>query len=225
VSAYNAATGNDCVLWAYECDTAYALAETKTQLSAAVDEVTDAIPVASSAGMATGEYIVVDTGTNQELMQITRISGNALTATRGEAGLALVSARAAAHNNGANVRSCWGERNDDLVYNPNFRQAELDFFAYCQKWVKGGNIYAYGMPTGETAQWVVYHWQGQKPGKGDGSDGLADNRLCLAMPGQPHTKARNTSQDATNVSVRGQAFLDWMKATAPAATPVSRKPR
>jgi hypothetical protein len=221
INTYNAATGNNCVMWAYESDCAGALAGTQTATSIAIDGVTTSVPVASSAGMATGEYLVLDTGANQELVQISSISGNTLTVSRGATclngnnGLALVPATAIPHGSGANVRSCCGERNDDLVYNPQFRQCTLDFFAFCQKWVKGGNTYSYGMPTGETQQWVVYHWQGQQPGKGDGSDGKSDNRLCLAYPGQPHTKATTTSQDLQNVSVRGQAFLDWMKVMTP----------
>jgi hypothetical protein len=56
----------------------------------------------------------------------------------------------------------------------------------------------------------VYHGPAQLYGRGDGSDGKADNRLCLATPGQANSKAANVNQDQHNVSVRGQAFLDWM---------------
>jgi hypothetical protein len=215
VSAYNSATGNSCVLWAYESDCADVIGPTSTSLNGAINNSTTTVVVTSSAGMAINEFIVVDSGNNQELMQITGITGNTLTVLRGQSGLALIPVQSIAHNDGVGIRSCWGERNDDLVYNPCFRQATLDFFAFCQKWVLHGNTYSYGMPTGETQQWVVYHWQGQQPGKGDGSDGKADNRLCLAYPGQAHTKSTSTSQDYTNVSVRGQAFQDWFGGTNP----------
>ena len=56
-----------------------------------------------------------------------------------------------------------------------------------------------------------YSWGDQPAGKGDGSDGKANNRLCLATPGYPNSKASTTNQDLQNVSVRGQAFLEWMQ--------------
>jgi hypothetical protein len=59
--------------------------------------------------------------------------------------------------------------------------------------------------------WGLYHSPYQPYGKGDGSDGKANNRLCLATPGFTHTKAATTNQDQQNVSVRGQAFLEWMQ--------------
>ena len=57
----------------------------------------------------------------------------------------------------------------------------------------------------------MYTWGWQPHGKGDGSDGKANNRLCLATPGYPYSKASTTNQDQQNVSVRGQAFLEWMQ--------------
>jgi hypothetical protein len=237
VDAYNSATGNNCILFGYETDCAAALEATITTLSGAITNSQTTINVASSAGMVVGEYLILDTNSagvpnsNAELVQLTGISGNTLTLARGSGclngnnGLALVPATAIAHADGISIVSCCGYRADDICYNPQFRQCTLDFFAFCQKWIRHGNSYAFDLPTGEGTMWCTYHWQGQQPGVGDGSDGKADNRLCLAYPGQPHTKATTTSQDATNVSVRGQAFLDWMKATLPAVPPVSRKLR
>ena len=54
-------------------------------------------------------------------------------------------------------------------------------------------------------------WGWQPHGKGDGSDGKANNRLCLATPGYPNSKASTTNQDQQNVSVRVQASLEWMQ--------------
>jgi hypothetical protein len=39
------------------------------------------------------------------------------------------------------------------------------------------------------------------------------------MPSLPHTKTATTNQDLTNVSVRGQAWLDWNANTFPPPTP------
>jgi hypothetical protein len=62
--------------------------------------------------------------------------------------------------------------------------------------------------------WGLYHWQQQPYGRGDGSDGAADNRLCLATPGYPHSKAPTVNQDLQNVSVRGLAWLAWNRVDA-----------
>jgi hypothetical protein len=110
-------------------------------------------------------------------------------------------------------------RSYDLIYNPNWRIAEQDWFGMLQTHgFSRLNQYAYSMARVGNADWGAYHWQGQPHGRGDGSDGLADNRLTLACPGKPHTKAANVNLDQANVSVRGQAFLDWMKATYPKRT-------
>ncbi len=100
----------------------------------------------------------------------------------------------------------------DLPYDPNWRIIEKDFFALLQtSWFHNLNIYSYGIYYFGVNNWGVYHCPSQPYGKGDGSDGKANNRLCLATPGFTYTKAATTNQDQQNVSVRGQAFLEWMQ--------------
>ena len=55
----------------------------------------------------------------------------------------------------------------------------------------------------------MYHGLWQDHGRGDGSDGKADNRLYRANPTSPNYKGANVCQDDRCVSVRGQAFIDW----------------
>jgi hypothetical protein len=62
--------------------------------------------------------------------------------------------------------------------------------------------------------WDDYHGFMQLPGKGDGSDGKANNLLCLARPGTGQ-KSATTNQDANTVSVRGQAMIDWANSGSP----------
>jgi hypothetical protein len=100
------------------------------------------------------------------------------------------------------------KRTRDIVYHPNWRIIEQDFYAWAQNsgFVRF-NIYAYAMVYFNNANWAIYHGIGQPHGAGDGSDGKADNRLCRAV-----TKPASVNQDQSCVSVRGQAFLDWNKA-------------
>ena len=100
----------------------------------------------------------------------------------------------------------------DLPYDPNWLIIEQDFYALLQaSSFVNINLYSYGIYYYSTNNWALYHWPYQPYGKGDGSDGKANNRLCLATPGFTHTKAATTNQDQQNVSVRGQAFLKWMQ--------------
>ena len=102
--------------------------------------------------------------------------------------------------------------NHDIQYDPVWRIYEKDYFALLQN-LGFSNInnqsiiiyYFYEMA------WGTFYWGAQPTGKGDGSDGKANNRHCLATPGYPYTKAATTNQDATNVSVRGQALAEWMQ--------------
>ena len=100
----------------------------------------------------------------------------------------------------------------DLPYDPNWRIIEQDMFAL---WQRAGfvnlNLYSYGIYYNGSQNWGVYHYPGQPYGKGDGSDGKANNRLCLATPGFTYSKAATINQDQFCVSVRGQAFLEWMQ--------------
>src|SRR5208283_5225255 len=77
------------------------------------------------------------------------------------------------------------------------------------------SLYAYDMINIGGTDWGLYHGPIQPYGRGDGSDGKSNNLLCLATPGQSHSKASTVNQDLQNVSVRGAAFLNWMQAAAP----------
>jgi len=108
-------------------------------------------------------------------------------------------------NNGATISR-------DVCYDPNFLIIEQDFYALLQRsGFANVNLYSYDIYYDGTANWGLYHSPYQPYGKGDGSDGKANNRLCLATPGFEYSKAATTNQDQNTVSVRGQAFLEWMQ--------------
>jgi hypothetical protein len=101
----------------------------------------------------------------------------------------------------------------DVIYHPNFYFVEQDMYAL---WQQLGyyrmNIYGMAIAwVNATNCWGMYHHPQQDHGRGDGSDGKADNRLCMAQPGLPNSKPAAVNQDQHNVSVRGQAFIDWLK--------------
>jgi hypothetical protein len=102
------------------------------------------------------------------------------------------------------------ERNRDIAYNPNWLIAEQDFYAWEQaNGFTGANVYSlsqYWNPEG----WGLYHWLLQDHGRGDGSDGKTDNRLWRAHPKAARFKRPGTNQDQKCVSVRGEAFRDWL---------------
>lgn len=118
-------------------------------------------------------------------------------------------------------------RNTDLNYNPNNYNAAYDFPYILNR--RGGvdgialfdyvGIPFHNDPEDAWSMWGVYNWQGQQAGRGDGSDGKFDNRLCLVTPGKAHTKHPTVSQDANTVSVRAQAVLDYNAAYAAYANP------
>ena len=102
--------------------------------------------------------------------------------------------------------------NRDVSYDPVWRIYEKDFYALLQ--VLGFsdiNIQSLVMYYFYQYAWDVCSWGWQPHGKGDGSDGKANNRLCLATPGYPNSKISTTNQDQQNVSVRAQAVLEWMQ--------------
>jgi len=100
----------------------------------------------------------------------------------------------------------------DLPYDPNWLVIEQDFYALLQtSGFVNLNLYSYDIYYSGIANWGLYHSPYQPYGKGDGSDGKANNRYCVATPGLTYSKAATTNQDQQNVSVRGQAFLDWMQ--------------
>jgi hypothetical protein len=100
----------------------------------------------------------------------------------------------------------------DFYYSPAYYIAQQDFYALIQS--NGFARFNLFHQCGDFYQgkylWPDYTWPFQPHGRGDGSDNKADNRQCLAQ-----TKSATVNQDLQNVSVRGQAFLDWMGAMIP----------
>ena len=125
-------------------------------------------------------------------MTVVSRSGAACTVNRAQGGTT-----AAAHAAGTYLRNDWIEGIRDLTLHPNYRIAHYDALAFFQaagvsicipssldqEW-SGGNA------------WSDYHAIAQPPGMGDGSDGKANNLLCLARRGQANSKAATVSQDA-----------------------------
>jgi hypothetical protein len=105
----------------------------------------------------------------------------------------------------------------DLVYNPHWYWFEDTFYRWLQR--QGfSEFHVYSLSQYHSPHlWGMYHWPRQKPGYGDGRHGGTDNRLRLARPGQPNSKPANVNVDE-NDSVRGQAFIDWLRAV-PAQKP------
>ncbi|MDR3621611.1 MAG: hypothetical protein P4L85_19830, partial [Paludisphaera borealis] len=111
-----------------------------------------------------------------------------------------------------------GEKQRDVIYNPNWWNVDQDLYPVMKKIgdVDGVALfnhcqtpYPTNVGTGRTdAMWGVTDWHGQPAGRGDGSDGKADNRLCLAQPGNAKSKSPLVNQDETNVSVRLQSVID-----------------
>lgn len=101
----------------------------------------------------------------------------------------------------------------DMVYHPNWYFNEFDmhklvqdsgFYRMCYFCYSGGYFRGRYM-------WPMYTHINQDYGRGDGSDGKADNRLVVAEPGLPNSKEPMVNKDARCVSVRGKALLDWNK--------------
>ena len=226
LATYNAATGAKCVLYAYECGINGTVPVSSTTLSTACGASDSTISVASKTGLNVGQYIVVECNStwhpvaNSELMLVTSITGSAapytLGVTRGCTNLPLITNPGVAHASGVTIRPCFCERDYDVLFNPNFRQAELDFYALMQS-LGYYSIHVYGFlfPGSPENQWTLYYGQGQKPSRGDGLNGAANNRAHLACPGKAGTRSSTNECIFANVdSVRGQAFLDWMSAVA-----------
>jgi hypothetical protein len=100
----------------------------------------------------------------------------------------------------------------DLYYSPRMvdtyrayltmlQNAGIDTFCH---FLLGNN---FGWQNDAIAAWPMYTFQGQGWGRGDGSDGKADNRLCSAL-----TKPPTVNQDYSNVSTQAQAWKDWAAA-------------
>jgi len=104
------------------------------------------------------------------------------------------------------------QENHDVAYDPVWRIYEKDFYAMMQNaGFADLCLYSYNIYYFYDQTWGLWHWVGQQSGKGGGSDGKFNNRTCLATPGFEYSKASTTNQDQLCVSVRGQAFLEWMQ--------------
>jgi len=101
-------------------------------------------------------------------------------------------------------------RNHDLIYNPNWYFAELDWIAWCQQsGLERLHIYSHAMwwnPHG----WGGYHTPQQTHSRGDGLNGAAKNTAWTL-------RGRTTvfNQDLHVDAVRPQAWLDWLGTLAP----------
>lgn len=160
-----------------------------------------------AAKIQPGSWIVC----GSEWMTVVSRSGATCTVVRGQGGTT-----AAAHAAGSYCRNDWIEGTMDLTLHPNFRFAHFDAMAFFQS-----HGVMHMMPSsmggfwyGGNA-WADYHAIDQLPGMGDGSDGKANNLLCLARRGQPNSKPRTVNYDVNTVSVRGQAMIDFLAPPAP----------
>lgn len=208
INAYNANYGEHVRPYAYEGGIQTAAPIFNTTIGQALDPATTSFAVASAAPMVPGVPLLCE----QEWMTVVSATGFNVTVARGQYGTT-----AAPHAAGKSIRTAYLERSHDLIYNPNWYFAEQDFYGMLQaNGFVAVNSYALSMGAADAdSTYGAYHIQTQPHGRGDGSDGLADNRLTLARPGLPCSKGPTVNQDAACVSVRGQAFIDWMKSTKP----------
>jgi hypothetical protein len=94
-------------------------------------------------------------------------------------------------------------RSKDCMYHPNNWIIEQDFYLWAQRQgFSRFHLYDYNSFYHADGYYDVYHGVLQDHGRGDGSDGKAVNRLTPFISG---------GTDRDKVSVRGQAFLDWLK--------------
>jgi len=102
----------------------------------------------------------------------------------------------------------------DIPLHPNWRIIEQDLYAlFQQTGYSDICIEDYDSYPGSPNNWPYYHSPQQPFGKGDGSDGKADNRLWFCTPGFiiNYAPTITNTQDLNTVSVRGQALLEWMQ--------------
>jgi hypothetical protein len=118
------------------------------------------------------------------------------------------------------LQNDWLEGVRDLTLHPNFRIAHRDALERFQALgVKRLIPSSLDQEWSGGTAWSDYHAIAQPPGMGDGSDGKANNLLCLARRGQANSKAATLSQDLNTVSVRGQAMIDWASSGSPSGRP------
>jgi hypothetical protein len=125
------------------------------------------------------------------------------------------------------LQNDWLEGVRDLTLHPNFRIAHRDALERFQALgVKRLIPSSLDQEWSGGTAWSDYHAIAQRPGRGDGTGGGLDNRLCLARRGQAHSKAATVNQDLNTDSVRGQAQIDFLRQGGghrrPAALPRGR---
>lgn len=112
--------------------------------------------------------------------------------------------------------------NHDVVHDPLFYIAQWDLFAaYQRDGFARFNIQGWSSFYNYFATWPVWAAPEQVQGKGDGSDGLLDNRVTMCSVGlvSPYvTKSTLVNQDDNSVSVRGLAVNDWLGTEASGKT-------
>lgn len=115
------------------------------------------------------------------------------------------------------------EKERDFHYHPNLHIIGQDLFRLLQEvgYEHFNYFCAFAHWAFNGTMWGMYTHHYQPPGIGDGSDGQANNLLCLAVPGLPNSKRLDQNQDDANCSPLGQAWIDWNE---PARSPVVPRP-
>ena len=106
------------------------------------------------------------------------------------------------------VDSTYRER--DLRLDPQFRHYRRDTYLIAQR-IWGVEVHAVFCLGYSPGGWSPFVWclttaQWKQAGRGDGTDGKVDNRLCLFQPGQEHSADLMTSPDTRNVE---PSLLGW----------------
>lgn len=201
VNAVNKEFGTAVELHGYEGGVETAWPEVTTKLAQGASARDTTFQTTGASLFSPGQYLRI----GSEWVRVRSISGKEVVVERARGGTA-----AAAYKAGAVLRNSWIESGRDLVYNPLFRIAEFDQFGLWQRYFDSMTINGFALHFVSGAKlWGMYHWLGQLPGRGDGSDGRFDNRTLLASPGYPSSKRVNQNQDLKAVSVRGQALIEW----------------
>ena len=106
--------------------------------------------------------------------------------------------------------------NHDWLYDPTMRWYQKAFYALTQQ-AGYADVAAYSLDLGfnYSACWTYTESPAQWPGAGDGSDGLANNRLFRATPGLATTIPKSgghltLNQPANTVNPRLLAHQEWM---------------
>jgi hypothetical protein len=138
-------------------------------------------------------------------MLITNIVGSTITATRGING-----SYTGSHASGVLSRNTWVEWSYDIVSHPQFYIVEQDYYLANQMF--GYSDFCnmtFANAVAQAEQWLLFRYLGDVAGRGDGSDGKANNLLCRSLPGLSGTKSLTTNLYENTVSVRAKAWQDW----------------